>query len=163
MEPHDSYTRLLGLALRGGHLAVGSDAVASAVHAGNVRLLLLSADASPRTRRDAQEWARHGHCLSVVLPCDKAELGHALGRGTVAVAALTDTGLADALGKRLALLDPERYAEVAERLRRKVERAEERRAARARARPEKRNVRPRRPVRGRPPNRARPRPKKTDT
>lgn len=136
MAQHDSYTRLLGLALRGGNLVTGSDAVQSAVHAGKVRLLLLSADASPRTCRDAQQWSERGHCLCAVLPCDKAELGHALGSGTVAVAALTDTGLANAVGERLAQFDPERYAYLSERLQRKVVRAGERRAARARARPD---------------------------
>ena len=136
MEPHESYTRLLGLALRGGNLVSGNDAVQAAVYAGRVRLLLLSADASPRVCRDAERWAERGHCLCVALPCDKAELGHALGHGTVAVAALTDTGLANAVGERLAALDPERYAHLSERLQRKVVRAGERRAARARARPE---------------------------
>lgn len=136
MEPHDSYTRLLGLALRGGNLVTGSDAVQAAIYAGKVRLLLLSADASARTCRDAQQWSERGHCLCVALPCDKAELGHALGRGTVAVAALTDTGLANAVGERLAQFDPERYAYLSERLQRKVVRAGERRAARARARPD---------------------------
>ncbi|MBQ7681245.1 MAG: hypothetical protein IJT31_03410 [Oscillibacter sp.] len=136
MEPHESYTRLLGLALRGGNLVSGNDAVQAAVYAGRVRLLLLSADASPRVCRDAERWAERGHCLCVALPCDKAELGHALGHGTVAVAALTDTGLANAVGERLAALDPERYAHLSERLQRKVIRAGERRAARARARPE---------------------------
>lgn len=142
MEPHESYTRLLGLALRGGNLVSGSDAVQGAVYAGRVRLLLLSADASPRVCRDAEQWAERGHCLCVALPCDKAELGHALGHGTVAVAALTDTGLANAVGERLAALDPERYAHLSERLQRKVVRAGERRAARARARPENPKARP---------------------
>ncbi len=149
MEPHESYTRLLGLALRGGNLVSGSDAVQGAVYAGRVRLLLLSADASPRVCRDAEQWAERGHCLCVALPCDKAELGHALGHGTVAVAALTDTGLANAVGERLAALDPERYAHLSERLQRKVVRAGERRAARARARPENPKARPKpRPATG---------------
>ena len=147
MTPHDSYTRLLGLALRGGNLVTGSDAVQSAVHAGKVRLLLLSADASPRTCRDAQQWSERGHCLCAVLPCDKAELGHALGSAAVAVAALTDTGLANAVGERLARFDPERYAYLSERLQRKVVRAGERRAARARARPDDtRRPRPKAPA-----------------
>lgn len=153
MAQHDSYTRLLGLALRGGNLVTGSDAVQSAVHAGKVRLLLLSADASPRTCRDAQQWSERGHCLCAVLPCDKAELGHALGSATVAVAALTDTGLANAVGERLARFDPERYAYLSERLQRKVIRAGERRAARARARPDEPKARPgnaKKPIKARP-------------
>ena len=142
METHDSYTRLLGLALRGGNLVAGNDPVQAAVYAGRVRLLLLSADASARTCRDAEQWAERGHCLCVVLPCGKAELGHALGHAEVAVAALTDTGLANAVGERLAAFDPDRYAYLSERLKRKVARAGERRAARARARPDAVKLRP---------------------
>ena len=109
-----NYTRLLGLALRGGNLVTGSDATASAVSTGTARLILLSADASVRTCKDAELWAERGNCLLVALPCDKAELGGALGRGSVAVAALTDTGLAAAVGERLALYDADRYGAVAE-------------------------------------------------
>ena len=122
-----NYTRLLGLALRGGNLVTGSDATASAVSTGTARLILLSADASVRTCKDAELWAERGNCLLVALPCDKAELGGALGRGSVAVAALTDTGLAAAVGERLALYDADRYGAVAERLRLKSKRAAERR------------------------------------
>lgn len=136
MEPHESYTRLLGLALKGGNLAAGSDAVQAAAYAGNVRLLLLSADASPRACREAELCAERGACLMVALPCDKAELGGALGRGATAIAALTDTGLAAAVAERLAALDADRYGAIAERLRLKSRRAKERRAAHARARPE---------------------------
>lgn len=146
MEAHEPYTRLLGLALRGGRLLTGSDAVLSAVRVKAVRLLLLSDDASERTRREAEAWAERGDCLLVTLPCGKDVLGHALGRGTVAVAALTDTGLAAAVGERLAALDPERYGPLAERLRRKAERAVERRKTRAtgvtRNRPPNRDAKP---------------------
>ncbi|MBR3570319.1 MAG: 50S ribosomal protein L7 [Oscillibacter sp.] len=136
MAPHESYTRLLGLALKGGNLAAGSDAVQAAAYAGNVRLLLLSADASPRACREAELCAERGACLMVALPCDKAELGGALGRGATAIAALTDTGLAAAVAERLAALDADRYGAIAERLRLKSRRAKERRAAHAHARPE---------------------------
>lgn len=132
MEAHDAYTRLLGLALRGGNLVTGSDATRAAAYAGKARLLLLSADASVRTCKDAELWAGRGNCLLIALPCDKAELGGALGRGSVAVAALTDAGLAAAVGERLALYDADRYGAVAERLRVKSKRAVERRKARAR-------------------------------
>ena len=135
MNPHDAYTRLLGLALRGGHLAAGSDAVQSAAYAKDVRLLVLSADAAERTRRDARLWAERGQCLCISLPCGKAELGQALGRAEVSVAAVTDTGLAAAVAERLAQLDSARYAETAQRLKQKVRRAAERRMVRARSRP----------------------------
>ena len=121
---------LLGLALRGGRLVVGEEPAALAAKAGQARLLLTSSDAAGNTLRRAEHLAGEGHCLHLTLPFSKAELGGALGRANVALAALTDLGLAAAVAERLALLDPERYGEAAERLRVKAERARQRRAKR---------------------------------
>lgn len=120
---------LLGLALRGGRLAVGEEPVALAAKAGQARLILLASDAAGNTLRRAEHLAREGHCLHLTLPFSKAELGGALGRGGTAVAALTDTGLAAAVTERLAALDPERYGEIAARMDLKRRRAEERQTA----------------------------------
>lgn len=117
---------LLGLALRGGRLAVGEEPVALAAKSGQARLLLAASDAAGNTLRRAEHLAEEGHCLWLILPFTKAELGGALGRGTAAIAALTDTGLAAALTKRLAILDPERYQEAAGRMELKLRRAKER-------------------------------------
>lgn len=120
---------LLGLALRGGRLAVGEEPVALAAKAGQARLILLASDAAGNTLRRAEHLAREGHCLHLTLPFSKAELGGALGRGGTAVAALTDTGLAAAVTERLAALDPERYGEIAARMDLKRRRAVERQTA----------------------------------
>ena len=87
---------LLGLALRGGRLAVGEEPAALAAKAGQARLLLTASDAAGNTLRRAEHLAEEGHCLHLTLPFDKAELGGALGRGSAAIAALTDLGLAAA-------------------------------------------------------------------
>ena len=120
---------LLGLALRGGRLAVGEEPTALAAKSGQARLILLAADAAGNTLRRAEYLAREGHCLTTVLPFSKAELGGALGRASAAIAALTDTGLAAAAAERLALLDPERYGELARRMDLKRRRAKERQSA----------------------------------
>lgn len=120
---------LLGLALRGGKLAVGEEPTALAAKAGQARLLLTASDAAGNTLRRAERLAGEGHCLWLVLPFTKAELGGALGRGSAAVAALTDIGLAAAVTERLALLDPERYGEIAARMDLKRRRAKERASA----------------------------------
>ncbi len=120
---------LLGLALRGGRLAVGEEPAALAAKAGQARLLLSSADAAGNTLRRAEHLAEEGHCLHLTLPFSKAELGGALGRGSAAVAALTDTGLAAAVAERLAQADPERYGEAAARMELKRRRAKERKEA----------------------------------
>ena len=120
---------LLGLALRGGRLAVGEEPTALAAKAGQARLILAASDAAGNALRRAEHLAREGHCLWLVLPYSKAELGGALGRGGVALAALTDTGLAAAVAERLAQLDPERYGGLAQRMELKLRRAKERAAA----------------------------------
>lgn len=120
---------LLGLALRGGRLAVGEEPTALAAKAGQARLLLTSSDAAGNTLRRAEHLAEEGHCLHLTLPFSKAELGGALGRGSAAVAALTDTGLAAAVAERLAQADPERYGEAAARMELKRRRAKERKEA----------------------------------
>ena len=120
---------LLGLALRGGRLAVGEEPTALAAKAGQARLILLASDAAGNTLRRAEHLAEEGHCLRLTLPFSKAELGGALGRGTAAVAALTDTGLAAAVTERLAALDPGRYGEISARMDLKRRRAKERQTA----------------------------------
>ncbi len=117
---------LLGLALRGGRLVVGEEPAALAAKAGQARLLLTSSDAAGNTLRRAEHLAEEGHCLHLTLPFSKAELGGALGRGSAAIAALTDTGLAAAVAERLAQADPERYGEAAARMELKRRRAKER-------------------------------------
>lgn len=120
---------LLGLALRGGRLVVGEEPAALAAKAGQARLLLTSSDAAGNTLRRAEHLAEEGHCLHLTLPFSKAELGGALGRGSAAIAALTDTGLAAAVAERLAQADPERYGEAAARMELKRRRAKERKEA----------------------------------
>ena len=128
---------LLGLALRGGRLAVGEEPAALAAKAKQARLLLIASDAAGNTLRRAEHLAEEGHCLYLSLPFTKAELGEALGRGSAAIAALTDIGLAAAVTERLALLDPERYGEIAGRMDLKRRRAKERKEAPRRDPPKK--------------------------
>ena len=129
MSGNNGILSLLGLALRGGRLAVGEEPSALAAKAGQARLLLTAADAAGNTLRRAEHLAEEGHCLHLTLPFSKAELGGALGRGSAAVAALTDTGLAAAVAERLAQADPERYGEAAARMELKRRRAKERKEA----------------------------------
>lgn len=121
---------LLGLALRGGNLAVGEEPVEAAARAKDARLLLLAADAAAGTCRRAERFALTGQCLWLRTPFTKEELGLALGRASVALAAVTDTGLAGAVVRRLAEGDPTRYGEAAAQMEVKVRRARERQAER---------------------------------
>ena len=123
---NNAIASLLGLCLRGNHLAVGEEPVAEAAECRAIRLLVLCADAPDSTRRRAERFAREGQCLLAELPVSKAELGRALGRASVAMAGVTDLGLAGAVASRLGQMDPARYADLAQRMELKAKRAAER-------------------------------------
>jgi len=127
MSDRDQVLSLLGLALRGGRLAVGEEPVESVSRARDARVLLLASDASDNTLRRVKHFAEAGQCLWLRIPHTKAELGQAVGRSAAAVVAVTDVGLAAAVVHRLEALDP-KYSEAAARLDLKAKRAAERRA-----------------------------------
>ena len=131
MNSHDRILSLLGLSLRGGNLAVGEEPVDAAARAKDARLLLLAADSADNTRRRCEHMALAGNCLWVRLPCTKEQMGRALGRTSVALAAVTDIGLASALAKLLAEQDPAQYGDIAVRMAEKARRAAERKAEQA--------------------------------
>ena len=128
MDSRDNILSLLGLALRGGRLVMGEEPVEGVARARDARVLLLASDAADNTRRRIEHFADEGQCMWLRVPFTKEELGRALGRTSVAVAAITDIGLAAAVARRLAELDPARYGESAVRLDVKAQRAAERRA-----------------------------------
>ena len=119
---------LLGLALRGGNLVVGEEPVEAVARARDARVLLMASDAAANTHRRCARFAEMGQCLFLTLPCTKAELGQNLGRSSVALVAVTDVGLANAVVQRLAELDSEKYGHAAQRLELKARRAAERRS-----------------------------------
>ena len=131
MNSHDRILSLLGLSLRGGNLVVGEEPVDAAARAKDARLLLLAADSADNTRRRCEHMALAGNCLWVRLPCTKEQMGRALGRTSVALAAVTDIGLASALAKLLEEQDPVQYGDTAARMAEKARRAAERKAEQA--------------------------------
>ena len=128
---HNTYIPLTGLAYRAGRLIVGTDAVVSAIQENKVKLILLAADISAHTRSTILSAAESSGCLVTDMPCGKNELGGALGRAAVSVAALTDIGFASAIVERMATENPERYGEISMILKRKFQRMKERRAVQA--------------------------------
>lgn len=123
---------LLGLAKKAGRAEVGEEPVGAAARARKARLILVAQDAGVSSQRRAFSFARSGGCLCLTIPADKSALGQALGRSSVAMCAVTDIGLAGALGKKLAAMEPEKYGAAAEQLDVKAQRAMERRAEQAR-------------------------------
>ena len=101
----DSALSLLGLALRGGNLAVGENPVREACKTRRAALVFTAADAAENSADRAGCRAEEGGAVWIRLPWDKETLGAALGRKLCAVAALTDRGLAAALAEKLVRAD----------------------------------------------------------
>ena len=93
---------LLGLARKAGRLELGEDPVDAACRSRQAALVLLAADAAENTRRRVSRWCEAANTPCISLSAGKEELGARLGRGSCAVAALTDHGFASALRKKLA-------------------------------------------------------------
>lgn len=85
---------LLGLAKKAGKLAVGNEAVSSALAQGRAYLIVFAADAAPNTIRrftNRGDGRRH-----IKLTENREELGAVLGYQSCAVAAVCDSGLGKA-------------------------------------------------------------------
>ena len=122
---------LIGLAQKAGRLAVGEEPTGAAARARDARLILVAADAAENSVRRVRHFADAGQCLWCRIGADKDALGRAVGRSSCAMLAVTDIGFAEAIVKKLAALDPERYAPAAQRLEIKARRAAQRRAEQA--------------------------------
>lgn len=118
---------LIGLARKAGKAEVGEESVSIAAKAHKARLILLAADAGEHTRRHGEGLGEQGNCPVLPLPLTKAELGGALGRGSCAILAFTDVGMAAAAAKKLAAIDPDLYSPAAQRLDYKAEKTLRRR------------------------------------
>lgn len=123
---------LIGLAKKAGRVEIGEEPVGAAARAKKARIILVAADAAPSSIRRAQSFAETGACLLLTVPADKDALGSCLGRTSVAMAAVTDIGFAEAIVKKLAVLDSDAYGAAAEQLAVKARRAQQRRQEQAR-------------------------------
>ena len=126
----------LGLARRGGMAELGEAPVGAIARAGKAYVILVAGDASDHTWRRAKSYAAGTDQQCIRLGCTKDEMGLAVGRTSLAIAAVTDVQMALALVS--ALGEPEKYADALEVLTAKAAKAKKR-AAEAKA--HKRNVR----------------------
>ena len=136
----DKALGLLGLMRRAGAVQIGEDKAFDAIPDGKVRLLLLSTDASDRSRRRAEAMTNGRRFQLIETHYTREALGQALGVGSCAVAAVTDLGFANALMKELSAQLPERYAAPAEETAKRLEKADRRRRETAERKGSKRNV-----------------------
>ncbi len=100
MKSNEAPNNLIGLALKGGNAVAGRDSVRAVVHRGNFVHLFLARDAGSAIRDEMQALSRVQRVPMTELGSRKS-LGRALGRREVAVVAITDRGLADAINKAL--------------------------------------------------------------
>ncbi len=112
---------LLGLVKKAGRLEVGEEPVGSAARSRQAKLLLVASDATDNTCRRAAHFAEAGNILWFKLPVTKSELGYQIGRGMVAMIAITDAGFAATITEKLASENPD-IAEHAQTLRTKANR-----------------------------------------
>ena len=116
----------LGLARRGGLAELGEEPVGAVARAGKAYVILVAGDASDHTWRRAKSYAAGTDQQCVRLKCTKDEMGLAVGRTSLAIAAVTDVQLALALVT--ALGEPETYKDALEVLTVKAAKAKKRAA-----------------------------------
>lgn len=132
---------LLGLARRGGNLALGEEPVGDVCQQHRARVVFLARDAGDTICRRAARMAESGNAPLVTLPWSKEEVGSALGRSTCALLALTDQGLASTVLSRLAQED-ESLQELAEAMSEKTARQRVRREQKKKLRAANKPVKP---------------------
>ena len=129
----DKTLNYLALARKGGMAELGEEPVGAAARAGKAHLILVAGDASDHTWRRAKSFAAGTDQQCVRLKATKEEMGFAVGRTSLAIAAVTDARLALALVT--ALDEPETNKQTLEVLTAKAEKARKRQAeAKAHAR-----------------------------
>lgn len=110
----DKARNYLSLARKAGRIELGEEPVGAVARAQKARLLVVAQDASDHTWRRAKSFVAGTDQQCVKVPYTKAQLGEAIGRQELALAAITDPALALAFLK--ALEDPEKYKEALQSL-----------------------------------------------
>ena len=93
----DKALSLLALARKGGIAELGEEPVGGAARGGKAYVILVAKDASDHTWRRAKSFAAGTEQQCVRLPWTKDQLGAAIGRDTLAIAAITDVQMALAM------------------------------------------------------------------
>lgn len=114
----------LSLARKGGMAELGEEPVGAIARAGKAYVILVAGDASDHTWRRAKSFAAGTEQQCVRMSCTKEEMGFAVGRSSLAIAAITDVSMALALVS--ALENPERYADAIAVLTEKANKAKKR-------------------------------------
>lgn len=120
----DKTLNYLSLARKAGSAELGEEPVGAAARALHAHVILVAADASDHTWRRAKSFAAGTDQQCIRLKCSKDEMGMAIGRTSLAIAAITDASLALALVESLG--EPEKNKAAIEVLTNKVQRLRQR-------------------------------------
>ena len=132
----DKALNYLALARKGSMAELGEEPVGAAARALRACLVVVAGDASDHTWRRAKSYAAGTEQQCIRVKFTKDEMGFAVGRTALAIAAITDCALALALVN--ALGEPEKYKTAIEVLSAKAQKLKKRQAE---AKAHKRNVR----------------------
>ena len=110
----DKALNYMALARKAGRIELGEEPVGAAARADHARLVIVASDASDHTWRRAKSFVAGTQQQCIKVPFTKDQMGQAIGRTALAIAAFTDPALALAFVK--ALGEPEKLAPVLESL-----------------------------------------------
>ena len=122
----DKALNYLALARKAGRVELGEEPVGAAARAQHARLVVVAQDATDHTWRRAKSFVAGTQQQCIKVPFTKDQLGMAVGRTSLALAAFTDPALALAFVK--ALESPETYQDVLESLQKRTQRIRQRQA-----------------------------------
>ena len=120
----DKALNYMALARKAGRIELGEEPVGAAARAQHARLVVVASDASDHTWRRAKSFVAGTQQQCIKVPYDKDQLGMAIGRSSLAIAAFTDSAMALAFVK--ALGQPEKYAGELEDLEKRSQRVQQR-------------------------------------
>ena len=120
----DRALNYLALGRKAGLIELGEEPVGAAARAQKARLVLVAPDAGDHTWRRAKSFVAGTNQLCLKVPYTKDELGMAIGRTSLAIAAFTDPAMALAFVK--ALPQPEKYSEELASLEERTRRVQQR-------------------------------------
>ncbi len=120
----DKALNYMALARKAGRIELGEEPVGAAARAQKARLVVVASDASDHSWRRAKSFVAGTEQLCIRSCFDKDQLGQAVGRTSLAMAAFTDPAMALAFLK--ALGQPEQFRAEMESLERRATRIRQR-------------------------------------
>ena len=121
----DKALNYMALARKAGLIELGEEPVGAAARARHARLVVAAADAADHTWRRAKSFVSGTEQQCIRAPFTKEEMGMAVGRTSLALAAFTDGAMALAFLK--ALPDSQKFQQEMDRLAIKNQRIQQRR------------------------------------